>query len=160
MLGPAVITATSGDGTISSEAATITTVAPGIFSANATSRDIAAAQVLRIKADGSAVYESVFQYDSVNKLYIPAPIDVGPETDQLILVLFGTGIRFRSALSSVTTTIGGEFVETLYAGPSPDYIGLDQCNVRLPRRFAGRGLLNVEMTVDGNRTNTVTIQMK
>lgn len=160
VLGPALITATSGDGTISTEAATITTVAPGIFSANATSRDIAAAQVLRIKADGSAVYESVYQYDSVNKLYVPAPIDVGPETDQLILVLFGTGIRFRSALSSVTTTIGGEFVETLYAGPSPDYIGLDQCNVRLPRRFAGRGLLNVEMTVDGKRTNIVTIQMK
>ncbi len=160
VLGPALITATSGNGTVSSETLMITRVAPGIFSANASGRDVAAALVLRVRGDGSIVYETAYQYDSASQKFVPAPIDVGPESDQLILVLFGSGFRYRSSLGAVNATIGGEAVEALYAGPAPDFVGLDQCNIRLPRRLAGRGLLNVALLIDGKSSNGVSIRMK
>ena len=74
--------------------------------------------------------------------------------------MYGTGFRFRTALSNATTTIGGIAAETLYAGAVPGFIGLDQANIRLPRSLAGRGLADVVLNVDGKNANAVTVQVK
>jgi uncharacterized protein (TIGR03437 family) len=63
-----------------------------------------------------------------------APIDLGPEVDQLYLVLFGTGFRRRSALSAVSVKIGGVDVTINYAGPQLQLVGLDQINPARPSR--------------------------
>jgi len=39
-------------------------------------------------------------------------------------------------------------------------VGLDQCNVRLPTNLAGAGNVNLTLTVDGNTSNVVTMQIK
>jgi uncharacterized protein (TIGR03437 family) len=97
-------------------------VACGLFSKNGTGSGIANAVILR-KRNGMDFYEPVS--DIVNGQVVPVPIDFGPETDQLFLVLFGTGFRFRSSLSAMTVTIGGIALEPIYAGKAgndmPDY---------------------------------------
>jgi uncharacterized protein (TIGR03437 family) len=138
----------------------ITTVAPGLFTANASGQGVAAAVVLRVKADGTQVFEPVAQFDATQNRFVPEPIDLGAASDQLFLVLHGTGFRFRSSLSAVNATVGGTSVETLYAGPAPGFVGLDQSNLRLPRSLSGRGVVDVLLTVDGKPANTVTIQFK
>jgi uncharacterized protein (TIGR03437 family) len=42
----------------------------------------------------------------------------------------------------------------------PNYVGLDQANVRLNRALAGRGNVDVILTVDSVPSNTVQINIK
>jgi uncharacterized protein (TIGR03437 family) len=159
IVGAAAITITSGDGDISSGSAQITTVAPGLFTANANGQGVAAALALRIKADGARQFEPVSQFDAAQNKFVATPINIGPETDQVFLILFGAGLRFRSSLSSVTARIGGIDAQVLFAGPQNDFVGLDQVNARLSRSLMGRGLVDVTLTVDGQGANTVEISI-
>ncbi|MDQ3013791.1 MAG: hypothetical protein M3X11_24190, partial [Acidobacteriota bacterium] len=162
--GVATVTITSGDGTVSTGVVQIVAVAPGLFSANASGQGLAAATVLRVKADGSQVYEPVVRFDQTQNKIVAVPIDVGPDlgnaTDKVFLLLFGTGFHKPSALSAVNCKIGGTNAEVLYAGPQGDFVGLDQSNVRIPRSLKGRGEVDVVMTVDGKTANTVKINIK
>jgi uncharacterized protein (TIGR03437 family) len=56
--------------------------------------------------------------------------------------------------------IGGGDEQVLYAGIAPGFIGLDQTNLRLSRNLIGRGEVDVEMTVNGRRANTVRVNIK
>jgi uncharacterized protein (TIGR03437 family) len=134
--------------------------APGLFAANSNGAGVAAAVVLRIAADGTQRYEPVAQFDYAQNSYVSLQIDLGPATDQMFLLLFGTGIRGRSALAAVSTQIGRLAVETLYAGPQGQFAGLDQVNVALPRSLAGSGEIDVRMSVDGKRANVVRVNVK
>ena len=78
-------------------------------------------------------------------------------SDTLYLVLYGTGIRNRSSLSSVTCTINGQSLPVAYAGPQPQYPGLDQVDVLLPASLKGAGQVNVTLTADGQVSNTATL---
>jgi uncharacterized protein (TIGR03437 family) len=60
----------------------------------------------------------------------------------------------------VTVNIGGLPAEVLFAGGIQDYVGLDQCNVRLDRRLVGRGLVEIELIVDGQAANRVTVAIR
>ena len=128
--------------------------APALFSANGDGRGVAAAQVLRISADGVQSYQAVAQWDDAAKRYVPLPIDFGDPSDRVFLLLYGTG--FRNA-SSVQAAIGGTSVPLLYSGRQPDFPGLDQANVELPRSLAGAGEVAIAFTADGKPANTVTI---
>ena len=81
-------------------------------------------------------------------------------TDQLFLVMYGTGIRGRSNLSAITALMGGASVDVLYAGPQNDFVGLDQINLPIPRSLAGRGNVDIVLTVDGKQSNTVRINIR
>jgi uncharacterized protein (TIGR03437 family) len=138
----------------------IVDVAPGLFSANGNSEGIAAATVLRVKADGSRNVEFVATFDAVRGTFVPAPGDPGPEGDQLFVTLYGTGLRFHSGMANVKVTIGGVTAEVLYAGPTPGSIGLDQVNARVPRSLAGRGQVDIVVSVDGKTANTVQMSVR
>ncbi len=157
--GPAAVTVAGGAGTLAAGNVTIATVAPGLFSANASGQGVAAAVVLRIKAGGAESFEPVARLDSATNRFVAVPIDLGPETDQVFLVLYGTGIKFRSALSAVVATIGGANSETLFAGAAPGFVGLDQANLRIPRTLAGRGEVDVVLSVDGKPANLVRVSI-
>jgi uncharacterized protein (TIGR03437 family) len=60
----------------------------------------------------------------------------------------------------VTLTINGVSVQVLYAGPAPNFSGLDQVNVGLPLVLRGSGEANVVLTVDGQASNVVTINVR
>jgi uncharacterized protein (TIGR03437 family) len=76
-------------------------------------------------------------------------IDMGPATDDVYLVLLGTGVRNRSSLKNVTALIDDTEVPVLYAGPQAELAGLDQINVKLPRTLAGRGTAHLQFAFDG-----------
>ena len=88
------------------------------------------------------------------------PLDLGATTDQLYLVVFGTGFRNRSSLSGVTATLGGANAEVSFAGAQGGLTGVDQANIRIPRSLAGRGNVDLVFSVDGKTANTVTINIK
>jgi uncharacterized protein (TIGR03437 family) len=158
--GQATITVTSGDGTVSGGVANIAAVAPGFFTANASGQGVAAATVLRVKADGTQVFEPVARFDAAQNRFVAAPIDLGPENEQVFLILFGTGFRQRSSLSATSLSIGGVNVEVLYAGAQGDFVGLDQVNARLLRGLIGRGEIDVRLTANGQTANIVGISIK
>ncbi|HKQ79657.1 MAG TPA: choice-of-anchor D domain-containing protein [Blastocatellia bacterium] len=159
--GGAFLTFTSGDGKISTGTAEIVSVAPGIFAANADGQGVPAAVVCRADDPTLQSCRSVARLDSTLNRFVPAPINLGTANDQFFLLLFGSGIRGRSSLSAVTATIGGTPVMLGFAGPQGSFTGLDQLNVGpLPRSLAGRGMLDVVITVDGKVANTVKINIE
>ena len=146
---------TVGQGTI-----TIETVAPALFTANASGQGVPAAVVYRIKADGTQTTEAVAQYNQSSSRFEAMPLDLGATTDQLYLVVFGTGFRNRSSLSSVTATLGGANAEVSFAGAQGNLTGVDQANLRIPRTLAGRGNVDLVFSVDGKMANTATLNIK
>jgi uncharacterized protein (TIGR03437 family) len=134
-------------------------VAPGLFTANANGQGAPAALGVRVAASGVQSPVDVYRCGTVQGSCAPVVIDLGGATDQVILELFGTGIRGRSALTAVTAKIGGQDAEVLYAGPQGGFAGLDQVNVRVPRSLAGRGNVDVVLVVDGKTANTVTVRV-
>jgi uncharacterized protein (TIGR03437 family) len=156
--GQATTTVTAGDGKVTVGKVLIEPVAPGLFSANFDGRGVAAALVVRV-VGGTQQTDLIFRWDEGQKKNVAVPIGLGSEGDQAILLLFGSGIRYRSGLANVKAVIGGENAEVLYAGPQPESVGLDQVNVRLQRSLIGRGEVNVVLTVDGKTANTVTVMI-
>ncbi|MFN0112089.1 MAG: cytochrome c peroxidase [Blastocatellia bacterium] len=159
-IGEGSITVKQGANIVAAGLLQIASVAPGLFTADASGRGLPAAVLLRIKADGSQIYESVAQFNSVTGRYEALPIDLGDATDQLFLVAFGSGFRNRSALSAVTATIGGANAEVIFAEAQGTLVGVDQANIRIPRSLAGQGNVPVVLQVDGKAANTVTINIK
>ena len=157
--GPGVITISGADGARMTGPLDIQAVGPGLFTANATGKGVPAANLLRIRADLSQSVEAVAQLDASNTS-VPLPINLGPATDQLFLILYGTGIHGRSALSAVGATIGGIAAEVLFAGSQGAFQGLDQVNVRIPRAVAGSGEVDLALTVDGQTANPVRLSFQ
>jgi uncharacterized protein (TIGR03437 family) len=157
--GAATITITNNNGDTAIGAALIASVAPGLFSANANGQGVAAGLAIRYKPDGTQQSQPIARYDQASNRFVSVPIDLGAEGDQVFLILFGTGLRFRSSLSNVTTRIGGVDTQTTFAGAQGDFAGLDQINVRIPRSLIGRGEVDVIVNVDGQSANTVRISI-
>lgn len=61
--GDATVKVASGDAAIATGAVQIVTIAPGVFTANASGRGVAAAVVQRVRADGSQAFEMLARYD-------------------------------------------------------------------------------------------------
>jgi uncharacterized protein (TIGR03437 family) len=158
--GVGMVTITNGDGTVSVGTAPIFPVAPGLFSADASGQGIAAAGALRVTAAGSQTYAPSCTYNAAQGAFVPTPIDLSSPTDQVYLVLYGTGIRGRSALSNVSATIGNTALPVAYAGSQGQFVGLDQVNILLPTSLAGAGTVNVVLGVDGQAANVVTVTIK
>jgi uncharacterized protein (TIGR03437 family) len=158
-LGRATITVITGAGVTIAGNVQVDTVAPAVFTINSSGSGAPAAQVLRVRADGSQSTELVFSCGASPGSCVPTPIDLGPESEQVFLSLFGTGIRGFSQLSAVSVHIGGEPAEVLGAAPQPQFVGLDQVNARLSRRLIGRGQLDVTLNVDGKAANNVVINI-
>ena len=159
-LGQATITVVRNAQTIASGTLQIERVAPGLFTMNANGQGVPAAQVIFAKGDGSQSWQYVFNTGCAVGSCQPVPLDLGAATDQVFLLLYGTGIRGRSSLGAVTAKIGGVDAPVEYAGPVSGMVGLDQVNLRVPRSLVGRGQVDIILTVDSKTTNTVTVSIK
>ena len=153
--GLASVAISSADGKISTGKVTIAAVAPSLFVFN--SAGLAAGNAISVEADGTEVTGNTFQI--VNGAIVPLPINLGPPAQQVVLVLYGTGIAGRSSLARVSVSIGGLSLPVAYAGPQGD-AGLDQVNVQLPASLAGSGNTAISVVADGSVSNTayITIQ--
>lgn len=137
----------------------INPIAPAIFTADSSGSGYPAATLLRYRGNVLVAVESVFDYDPVGKGFVGHPIDPGPTGETLFLVIYGTGFRQHSGLGAVGVRIGGIDAQVVYAGAQGDYVGLDQLNVRIPRELAGRGEVDLNLSVGGITANPVRIRM-
>jgi uncharacterized protein (TIGR03437 family) len=156
--GAATVTVASNSGATASGTVQIANVAPGLFTANGNGSGVPAATAVRVTADGSQVPVNVFQCGATAGTCAPAPIDLG--SGDVYLTLYGTGIRKRTSLANVSCTIGGASAPVLFAGPQGTFVGLDQINVQIPGSLRGRGEVNLILTVDGQASNAVTLNVQ
>lgn len=159
-IGLATIMVTSGDGTVFASVAGISMAAPGLFTADGSGTGVAAALVQRVRPNGSQTVEAVVRRDSAQGRFVPVPIDLGPDGEQVFLNLYGTGIRFRQSVNTVGAFIGGIAAPVTFAGAQADSPGLDQINLLLPRALGGRGDVDVVVAVDGKAANAVSINLQ
>jgi uncharacterized protein (TIGR03437 family) len=155
--GGATLTITTASGSQTAPV-TLAAVAPGLFSANQTGAGVAAAQFVSDQAGGGQTTVDIFQCSGGAGTCVAVPLDVsGGNT---ALVLYGTGIQNRAALSDVTVTIGSHTLPVTYAGAAPKYAGEDQVDVLLPASLAGSGTVNVTVSVSGAVSNVVTVEIQ
>ncbi len=140
--GVATITLANGKAALTGTV-TISSTAPGLYTANMAGQGPAAAQVTN-----GRTYSNTSQCNSAGNCAL-IPINV---TSQPYLILYGTGIR-GAAQSNVSVMIGNIDAPVTYAGAQGAYAGLDQVNVTLPATLKGRGQLVVTVTVNGQATN-------
>jgi uncharacterized protein (TIGR03437 family) len=158
--GAATVTLTNAAGEVATGTINIANVAPGLFSANASGTGLAAAVAFRVTASGQTSFEPVVRFDAATNSFVAVPIDLGPEGDQVFLIAFGTGFRGHSGLANVSAIIGGVNAPVSFAGAVPGLVGADQTNLRIERSLAGRGEVNVGLTVDGKTSNGVRVVIR
>lgn len=158
--GPATVTIRSGDDRLAISRINIANLAPGLFAANSDGTGAAAANVLRVRGTAQT-FEEFSRLDTALNRFVPVPVDLGPEGDLVFLILYGTGLRFRSEDAAVSATVGGDPTMAPFIGPAGGFIGLDQINLGpIPRSLAGRGLVDIRLTIDGKPTNVVQAAFK
>ena len=146
-MGKAIAIISSADGVIGATSMEIEPVAPSLFT---TADGVTPAAVLqRVKANGSQSYEA-----------LSGSIDLGAESDQVFLLLFGTGMRGTAGFRKSAAFAADRELEVVFAGPQGSLDGLDQVNLRLPRNLAGAGKVDIAINVDGWNTNTVTVNIQ
>jgi hypothetical protein len=159
--GTALVTILNGAGEITgSGLIEIVPISPAVFSANSNGRDVASAVIQRVRLDGSQSYEQIAQYDPAHGKVVPLPIDFGEEGEELYLALFGTGVRSRIDLLAVRVLVNNEEAEVLYADVQGYFVGVDQINLKLPRKLAGKGEVDVKVVIEGKVANTVRITLR
>jgi uncharacterized protein (TIGR03437 family) len=137
----------------------IAPIAPALFSADGTGSGVAAATAIEVNAGNPQLQGPVQVFHCASTGCVADPIRLGVDTP-VFLTLYGTGIRNRSGPANVIVSINGNSFPVQYAGPQPQYPGLDQVNVPLSLNLRGSGASNVILTVDGQPSNTVTINIQ
>lgn len=123
---------------------------PGLFTENPAG--LAAAYAVRVDAQGNQSVETVFT--SSNGVVTATPISLGAPSDQVYLILFGTGFDVPG---NPNVSVGGEPSLITFAGAPGSTPGLDQVNILLPHGLAGSGNVPVAFTAGGLTANMVYI---
>ena len=143
--GKLSLTVQRGDGVQIRANADANILAPALF---AFEDNTAAAYALRLEPNGQQTVLSV----RGTILLDDRPV---------YLIAYATGIRNRSSLANARATIGGISVPVEYAGHEGSGLpGLDQVNIRLTPALKGLGVANLALTVDGNPSNTVSVDIR
>ena len=158
--GLAVVNANYQGRIVASGLVQIEDVAPSLFSANGDGQEAAAGQLVRVR-NGQQSIEPLASYDQATNHWSAIPIDLGPESDSLYLVVYGTGLRKRSSLNTVSAALGGAPIPVLFAGPHSSLIAVDQVNLGpIPRELLGHGNVNLALTVEGKGANQLIFNVK
>lgn len=158
--GLATVTVYSGEIAVATGTVGVDRLAPSLFAKNGNGTGVAAALAVKVAADGTQTAVPVFTCGTEPGSCVPAPIRLPSAGEQVILLLYGTGIRGRTSLDQVRAQIGGFQAEVQYAGVQSEYPGLDQVNVKLPPMPNVRGRQAVWLTVEGRVTNMVEISVE
>lgn len=136
-------------------------LAPAIFTADGSGSGVAAAYVVRHRSDGGQDWDLVFQCRSsaTGTSCEAVPVSLGGPEDVAALVLFCTGIRRLTSPEQVHAAADDVQLPVLYAGPQPEYPGLDQVNLLMPPALAGRGSVEVRLEFEGEPANSVALRL-
>ena len=153
--GFATVTITAG-GVATTGAINISTGYPSIFFQF--NGEFTAAGYLTRSRNGQNTDEQFVQ--SYNGTFVPLPIDLGPATDQVYLILFGSGLGKSGTATTTSVSIGGTTVTPAYVGAQGTWAGLDQFNFLIPRSLIGKGKVDIIVTVNGKPSNTINVTFK
>ncbi|HZS09491.1 MAG TPA: choice-of-anchor V domain-containing protein [Blastocatellia bacterium] len=156
--GAATVTVLSGSTTVTTGTLNVATTQPALFSADASGGGPGAGYLLRFPQGGGNTTEQIAQNPGSG--WVTIPISLGPDSDQLFLILFGSGIRNRAQLSDVTCTIGGVPATVAFAGPQGFFAGLDQLNIIVPHTVTKDTDLDVIVSISGTASNAVKVRFK
>jgi uncharacterized protein (TIGR03437 family) len=149
----------AGNATITIGSATggaqIAAQAPGILGIGP---GVALATAALYSANGTITPVTLFQCPSSG--CTSAPMSLGAATDQLVVTLYGTGLRGLSSMTNAVARIDGIPAHLLYVGAQGQFAGLDQVNVVVPRSVGGMGEVPIVLTIDGQTANVVTINIE
>jgi uncharacterized protein (TIGR03437 family) len=157
--GTATIVVSNSDNSTRSGTFNVVRSAPGLFSANATGKGVAAA----VTTDDGIVFLPVSNPDLTER-----DVSAGTAQKPNILVLYGTGLRYTPAQNpgdgngvaeAVSVTFQGVPAQVAYAGLAPGLEGADQINVVIPPEMAGLGSVNIVVTANNRSSNAVTIKL-
>ena len=166
-LGVATIRVESQNGAfVTNGTLQIAQVAPGIFTATQDGSGVPAANVLRVKADNTQVNEPVSTYDAGVGRFLAKPIDLGPAGERVFLILYLTGVRNApdpnsdgNATETVRVLVNGNELVPDYSGVQPNFVGLDQINVEIPRYLLGNSALDIQIKVNGLLSNRSNVEI-
>jgi hypothetical protein len=100
VVAPGIATVAIGNAV---SAALIGPVAPGLFSADGSGSGVALALAVRTSADGAQTPLTVYRCDAGP--CIATPLDLGADTDQLVVQFYPTGIEGFSSLDNVVAQV-------------------------------------------------------
>jgi uncharacterized protein (TIGR03437 family) len=166
--GPANLTVTSGDATVTTGVVLVAPVAPGLYTSFATGQGPAAG-IAVCAGTCSGWTNSLGNGQFWQYTFVPgctsqncaAPISWGA-SDSLVIELYGTGVRHLAALSDITanaavgtgTSAVNTSLQVQFAGAQGTDTGLDQVNVAIPSSLHGAGTVNVSLAAQ--YTDSVT----
>lgn len=158
--GPILVNVLSGTRLVASGYLQVDAVAPSLFSAGGDGAGAMAGEAL-VNSGAQSTSIPVANYEPTVAKWVPRPISLGTGNDLVFLSLYATGIRGRRSLTDVKATIGGVAVPVTYAGAQASYPGLDQINLGpLPRSLAGRGLVDIVVSVGDRTSNAVQVHIQ
>ena len=158
--GPTPITITNANGMVRTSFVNIVRAAPGLFTYKSTGTGVAAAMVT---SDG-VNFQPIFNLDGTERA-----VSAGANGAPVFLVLFTTGLRNVPAANpndgngvaeAVLVSIKGLATTTMFAGPAPGLVGVDQVNVMIPPQLTGGGLSEIRVTAGGRVSNGATIRLQ
>jgi len=156
-LGEATVNLLSAGQVVATGTVAVTSVAPGVFTANGTGEGVAAGFVLFASSSG-VEQQLLFEPVPGTENFRPLPFDMSDPDVDVWLILFGTGWRGASDLSEVSVTVNNLPVDVTFAGDQGEFEGLDQANIGpLPRELDGAGDVDVEVTVAGVAANVIAV---
>jgi hypothetical protein len=79
----------------------------GVFASAKQINFVMPATVALVHPGSVQSFDNIALFDTPPNKYVPNPVSMGPDTDQLYLVLYGTGIRHRTSDDNVTATVNG-----------------------------------------------------
>jgi uncharacterized protein (TIGR03437 family) len=130
---------------------------PSLFSANSDGKGAPAGEFLRVNSqNGARVSGALAVCSGGAGTCSPRRLEFGTDQETLFLVLYGTGFSAQSGLATVS--LDGEPVPVEYTGPQGSFVGLDQINLRVPRSFAGRGIVTLEVRFAGLPANSLQVR--
>ncbi len=160
---PIQIDVLSGSGVTSRGSAIVAAIAPAVFTMDGSGGGNPAAYLVRVKND-QVQDERLIGLDETGRLVFK-PIDFGitgqADGERIFLVMFLSGIRRAPDPNQdgnlneiVHVKFNGFELTPSYAGPQPNFRGLEQINVEIPRNFIGNPQIRIEITggVSSNRT--------
>lgn len=155
--GAASVVVRNGNVDVESGAVIIADTAPGLFSADGSGKGASVAYIQVYRANGTQTFQPTARCDG-HGTCTTMPIDLGSDGDVAVMSLFGTGIRRGGGSAHVL--VGTQILTPTYAGPQPQYGGVDQVNVTLPAVLRGAGEVAVVVTIGDQVSNTVTVRFQ
>ena len=137
--------------------ASISDVAPAIFTADSSGGGAPIAVLVTAHGDGSQ--DSYPAYACNSSGCVTAALDVSSASDTNVLVLYATGIR-NAPLPSVSALVDSVDVAVQYAGPQSVFPGLTRWSLQLPTSLAGRGEVVLRLTAAGIQANPVKLRFR